>query len=77
MENKFTTIQFFAGMTKNGNSRRVFVTLENGIIIATYKDNGRSYNSITNEEHRKAYSGQCFDTTSKEYAYLCNWSKVG
>lgn len=69
----FTTIQFFAGMTLNGNSRRVYVTLENGVMIATYKDNGAGSESIKNLSHKAAYQGQIFETNIKEYNYLCKY----
>ncbi len=76
MENQndnYTTIQFFAGMTKNGNSRRVFVTFLGGYIVATYLNDGRSSMAIDDINHRKAYRGEIFDTTPSEYKRLVNW----
>ncbi len=70
---QYTTIQFFAGMTKNGNSRRVYATFLSGYLVATYKDNGQGRESITDINHRKAYGMEIFDTTPAEYKRLVNW----
>ena len=70
---KFITIRFDAGTDTNGNPKRVYVVIEAGDIIATYKDEYGGIKTITNKYHRQAYNGLTFVTTKTEYRSLCNY----
>ena len=67
---RFTTIRFDAGHDTNGNPRRVFVVLEGGDIVTTYKEEYNSVKAIKNPFHRRAYNGLTFETTTAEYRAL-------
>ena len=72
---KFTTIRFDAGSDTNGNPKRVYVVLEAGDIVATYKEEYDGVKAITNKHHRRAYNGLTFATTTADYRSLCNYLK--
>lgn len=69
----FTTVQFVAGRTANGNPRRVFVTFQAGVIVATYDEGYQGQAAIKNPEHRAAWTGLQITTTPRQYRDLCNW----
>lgn len=71
----YTTIRFDAGHNRNGNPRRVYVTLKEGHIVATYDDGYRGNAAIKDAAHRAAYDGLTFATTPKEYHELINWKE--
>ena len=67
---QFTTIRLNAGNDSNGNPRRVFVTLKNGDIVATYDEGYAGRAAISNRHHRAAYNGLTFLTTPAEHRGL-------
>lgn len=66
----YSTIRLDAGHDKNGNPRRVFVTIADGDIIATYDEGYQGKDAITEPYHKDIYNGLTFETTPSEYRSL-------
>ena len=62
-------IKLNAGNDTNGNPRRVFVALRNGVAVNSW-DEGYEGEHAVSEQYRRCYAGQTFETTPKEYRSL-------